>query len=45
MTGWPVVTILRGQVIADRGKLLGSASDGRLVTRKIDPQILQRPVC
>src|SRR5713226_490019 len=32
VTGWPVVTILRGQVIADHGKLLGSASDGRLVT-------------
>jgi dihydropyrimidinase len=45
VTGWPVVTILRGQVIADHGKLLGSASDGRLVTRKIDPQVLQRPVC
>jgi dihydropyrimidinase len=45
VTGWPVVTILRGQVIADHGKLLGGASDGRLVTRKIDSQILQRPVC
>src|SRR5207247_7582165 len=45
VTGWPVVTILRGQVIADHGKLVGSASDGRLVTRKIDSQVLQRPVC
>jgi len=43
--GWPVVTILRGQVIADHGKLVGSAADGRLVTRKIDSQVLQRPVC
>jgi len=43
--GWPVVTILRGQVIADHGKLTGSASDGRLLTRKIDQQVLQRPVC
>jgi hypothetical protein len=24
---------------------LGSVSDGRLVTRKLDPQVLQRPVC
>ena len=45
VTGWPVMTILRGQVIADHGKITGSASDGRWLTRKIDPQILQRPVC
>ena len=45
VTGWPVVTILRGRVIADHGKLLGSTSDGRLLTRKLDPQVLQRPVC
>jgi len=45
VTGWPVVTILRGRVIAERGKVLGSVSDGRLVARKLDPQVLQRPVC
>jgi dihydropyrimidinase len=43
ITGWPVMTILRGKVIADRGKLLGSTSDGRLLTRKIDNTILARP--
>ncbi len=45
VAGWPVVTILRGRVIAERGKLLGSTSDGRLLLRKLDPQVLQRPVC
>ena len=39
------VTILRGRVIAERGKLLGSTSDGQLLLRKLDPQVLQRPVC
>jgi hypothetical protein len=29
ITGWPVLTILRGKVVAERGKLLGSTSDGR----------------
>jgi dihydropyrimidinase len=43
ITGWPVLTMLRGKVIAERGKLLGSTSDGRLLTRKIDNAILARP--
>ncbi|HZE36832.1 MAG TPA: amidohydrolase family protein [Candidatus Eisenbacteria bacterium] len=45
VSGWPVLTILRGRVIAERGKLLGSTSDGQLLVRKLDPQVLQRPVC
>jgi len=45
VAGWPAVTILRGRVIADRGKVLGSTSDGQLLLRKLDPQVLQRPVC
>src|SRR3989442_14657432 len=45
VTGWPVMTILRGRVIADRGKLLGSTGDGQLLTRKIDPRVLNRPAC
>jgi dihydropyrimidinase len=43
ITGWPVLTLLRGKVIAERGKLRGSTSDGRLLTRKIDNAILARP--
>ena len=29
-TGWPVMTLLRGKVIAEHGKLLGTPGDGRL---------------
>ena len=45
VAGWPVATLLRGRVIAERGRLLGSTADGRLVTRKIAAEILRRPVC
>jgi dihydropyrimidinase len=43
--GWPVVTLLRGRVIAERGRLLGSPADGRFVPRKIEAGVLTRPVC
>jgi dihydropyrimidinase len=43
--GWPVTTILRGKVIVERGRLLGSTSDGRLVPRRVDAATLNRPVC
>jgi dihydropyrimidinase len=45
VSGWPVTTILRGRVIAERGKLLGSTADGRWLPRKIDAAVLARPVC
>jgi hypothetical protein len=45
VSGWPVTTILRGRVIADHGKLLGSTSDGRWLARKIDGAVLAGPVC
>ena len=45
VSGWPVTTLLRGKVIADHGQVLGEAGDGRLVPRRIDPAVLQRPVC
>ncbi|MBI2160470.1 MAG: amidohydrolase family protein [Candidatus Rokubacteria bacterium] len=45
VTGWPVTTMLRGRLIVDRGKLLGAPSDGRLLSRKIDPVMLRRPAC
>jgi hypothetical protein len=32
-------------VIAERGKLLGSTSDGRLAARKIEAGVLGRPAC
>ena len=43
--GWPVTTILRGKVVVDGGNLLGAPSDGRLLSRKIAPEVTSRPVC
>ncbi len=43
--GFPVMTILRGKVIVEDGKLLGSSSDGRWIKRKVAPGILARPMC
>jgi dihydropyrimidinase len=45
VAGWPVVTVLRGRVIADHGRVLGSPGDGQLVRRRIEPAVLARPVC
>jgi hypothetical protein len=39
------MTLLRGKVIAERGRLLGSPNDGQRVSRKIDPAVLRRPAC
>ena len=45
VSGWPVTTILRGRVIADRGRLVGGPPEGRLLARKIDPAVLRHPAC
>src|SRR5262245_32298599 len=45
VSGWPVMTMLRGALIVERGRLLGSAGAGRRLKRRIDPTVLQRPVC
>jgi dihydropyrimidinase len=42
--GYPVMTILRGKVIVEDGKLLGSSSDGQWLKRKVAPEVLARPV-
>ena len=42
--GWPVVSVLRGKVVVENGKLLGDASDGQLIgNRKTPPEILNGP--
>ena len=38
--GWPVTTILRGQVVVEAGQLLGHPSDGQFVKRKLRPEML-----
>jgi dihydropyrimidinase len=46
MHGWPVVTILRGKVVVEDGRLLGTADDGRLIGgRRTPSEILQGPAC
>ncbi len=41
--GWPVATILRGKVMVENGRYLGSSKDGRYLKRKIAAEILNGP--
>ena len=44
--GWPVMSILRGKVVVEDGKLLGDVRDGQLIgNRKTAPEILNGPAC
>jgi dihydropyrimidinase len=40
--GYPVMTILRGKVIVDNGKLVGSTSDGQWIPRKVAAEVASR---
>jgi dihydropyrimidinase len=40
---YPVMTILRGKVIVENGKLLGSSSDGRWVKRHVANEVVAKP--
>ncbi len=40
---WPGMTIQRGKVVVEGGKLLAELSDGQFVPRKIGDEILSRP--
>ena len=43
--GWPVTTILRGQVVVENGRFLGTLGDGQLVPRKVAPEYVNGPAC
>ena len=43
--GYPVTTILRGNVIVENGQLLGSTDDGRFLERAVSQEVRTRPVC
>jgi dihydropyrimidinase len=43
--GWPVCTILRGKVIVEDGRLVGSPADGQWIERRVAPEVLARPAC
>ncbi|NOT54107.1 MAG: amidohydrolase family protein [Deltaproteobacteria bacterium] len=40
---YPVMTILRGKVIVENGKLLGSSTDGRWVKRHVANEVVAKP--
>ena len=42
--GYPVMTILRGKVIVENGRLVGSTDDGQWLKRQVSPDVLARPV-
>jgi dihydropyrimidinase len=37
VTGWPMMTILRGKVVAEEGKILGEPGDGMFLRRELSP--------
>ncbi|MCW3474268.1 amidohydrolase family protein [Limobrevibacterium gyesilva] len=41
---WPSMTLLRGKIVMEGGRLTGTLSDGRFVARRIDPAIIAAPV-
>jgi dihydropyrimidinase len=41
---YPVTTILRGKVVVENGKLVGSSSDGQWLERRVSADVLARPV-
>ena len=44
MAGWPVITILRGQVAVEDGRLLFETPRGQWIPRRVADEILSRPV-
>jgi len=43
LSGWPVVTVSRGEVIVEGGKLKAERGRGRFVERRIAPEVTRRP--
>jgi dihydropyrimidinase len=37
VTGWPLKTILRGQLVFDSGKIIGQRGDGKFLARSLSP--------
>jgi dihydropyrimidinase len=37
VTGWPVMTLLRGEVVAEDGKVVGAKGAGRFLKRELSP--------
>jgi len=43
LEGWPVMTLLRGQVAVEGGRLLTTPGSGTLIPRKIDAGVVAKP--
>jgi dihydropyrimidinase len=41
---WPCLTLLRGKVVMENGRLTGDLADGQWLPRSIDPAIIASPV-
>ena len=41
--GYPIMTILRGKVIVENGKLVGKSTDGRWLKRRVSGDVISRP--
>ena len=44
VSGWPTATVLRGRVVVEDGRLHADPGSGRFVPRKLDPDVLARPL-
>ena len=42
--GWPVTTILRGNVVVENGTFNAAPGSGQFLRRKVDPAVTNRPV-
>ena len=45
LRGWPITTLLRGKVMVEDRRLVGSPADGQLISRQVTPEVTTRPVC
>lgn len=43
MEAWPCLTMLRGKVVVENGRWLGSLDDGRWQARKVAPEMIAAP--
>jgi hypothetical protein len=39
------MTIMRGKVVVENGQLNASLSDGKFLTRKVNPEVTNRAAC
>jgi dihydropyrimidinase len=44
LAAWPSLTMLRGKIVVENGKLAGASEDGQFLPRKIADEVRARPV-